>query len=63
MFGANKMLIFSVTKYFILPMIPFTKPLDLGNHFMATPRGGAYAKANPNPKQQPYVMAVKTTES
>ena len=33
-------------------MIPFTKPLDLGNHFMATPSGGAYAKPNPNPKQQ-----------
>ena len=29
---------------------------------MATPSGGAYAKASTNPKKHPYVIAVSTTE-
>ena len=43
-------------------MMPLTRPLDFGNHRIATPRGGVYAKAVPRPIMVPYVMAVATTE-
>ena len=43
--------------------MPLTNPFDFGNHFIATPKGGAYANAVPKPKNTPYVIAVSTTES